>query len=119
MTAERRLFELETGEGPSRAHNVRDARVVATGDLVVSGYDSDPELEQFIGSSEWEGERRVAAADVPRLREALAAEFGPAPAGDHGLLELVVRGFGGRLAGMTQFGEWLDAHGIPSSYSSY
>jgi hypothetical protein len=118
LAATRRLFELRTGEGQTSAYNVRDAAVEAAGDLVVSGYDSDPDLDMFIGRTEWEGECRVAAAVVPRLREALVAAFGEAPDTEEGLLDLLVKGFGGRLEGMTQLSEWLNAQGIPSSYRS-
>jgi hypothetical protein len=114
MGTKRTLFELTTGEGATRAYNVRRVEIDAAGNLVLDGFDSDPQLESFIGSSDWEGTLRVAAPNLARVCELLAAEFGPA--GD--VLDLLEKGFGGRLNCMTKFGEWLRAKGIPVSESS-
>jgi len=111
------LFRLKTGEGDSRAFNTRDACVCANGDLLLSGYDSDPDLENFIGSSDWEGELLVKEEHVARVHIALEREFGRPKSTnpDKALLELIARGFGGKLNCMTRFAEWLTARRIPHS----
>jgi len=105
----RTLFELTTGEGETRAHNVRSAEIDGAGDLVLDGFDTDPAL-----GADWDAELRVASRHVARVRALLAAEFGPG--GD--VLDLLEKGFGGRLTCMTKFEEWLRAKGIPVSISS-
>jgi hypothetical protein len=99
--------------------NLRTVAVRPDGSVCLEGYDLDDALEQFIGRDEWEGELTVAATDVPLLRERLRLAFGPLPeasgSSEGELLDLIEAGFGGRLAGMTQFGEWCREQGIPTS----
>jgi hypothetical protein len=99
--------------------NARDAHVAVNGDLVLAGYDSDPELERFIGQSDWEAEMRVAERDVELVREALRAESAPASGKrvqpDEELFDLIAAVFPG-LTVMTKFQAWLDRRKIPYSY---
>jgi hypothetical protein len=115
--AKRILFEDRKGS------NYRDAEVEEKGDLVLNGHDLDSALESFVGGSEWEGELRVEAADVPRVLVALRAAFGPLPTPaanrEEELLALIAEGFGGRITCMTRFGEWLEARGIPCKRFSW
>ena len=96
--------------------NTRTVSVRPDGAVVFEGYDADKELEQFIGRDEWEGELTVEARDVPKLRERLQLAFGPLPERRRSereeLLDLIEKGFGGRLNRMTQFEQWCREQGV-------
>lgn len=92
-----------------KALNLRDVVLERKGDLVVSGHDLDSDLEQFVGSSEWEDGARVKKADVPRVHAQLRKELGEGE-----LLDLIVKKFGGTIKALRNFETWLEEHGIPS-----
>ena len=89
--------------------NKRTVELRDNGDLAVEGHDLDPDLETFVGSSEWEGGARVVKADVPRVHALLKKELGEGE-----LLDLIVKKFGGTIKALTNFEAWLEEHGIPS-----
>ncbi|MSQ28385.1 MAG: hypothetical protein EXR51_09660 [Dehalococcoidia bacterium] len=96
--------------------NTRTVSVRSDGAVVFEGYDSDKELEQFIGRDEWEGELTVAAGEVPKLRQLLELAFGPLSEAKRSeaeeLLDLIEKGFGGQLSCMTRFEQWCREQGI-------
>jgi hypothetical protein len=65
----------------------------------------------------------VEARDVPKLRERLQLAFGPLPEGRRSemeeLLDLIEKGFGGRLNCMTQFEQWCREQGVTFAQWAY
>ncbi len=104
MARRRRLYECREG----KVLNLRDVELEQSGDLVVSGYDLDPDLAKFVGSTDWEGGARVKAADIPGLHAVLQDELG-----EGRLLDLIEKKFGGTIKALTHFEAWLNEHGIP------
>ena len=94
--------------------NVRTAHIHSDGAVEVEGYDLDKDLEKFVGKDEWEGAAIVKSPLVEKLREELRKSFGPVTAKnpDAELLDLIEKGFGGRLSALTEYEKWLDNLGI-------
>jgi hypothetical protein len=89
--------------------NLRDVELEDGGDLLVSCHDLDPDMAQFVGTSDWDDGCRILAANVPRVHEELRKELG-----DGGLLDLIVKKFGGTIKALTLFEAWLQERKIPS-----
>jgi len=88
------IFDVQSGE----EHNILEAVVNPSGDLLLEGCDAGPLAEKFLGDWDYEYWRVVKAPQVPLV-----------------LLHLIKD----RFHKESEFASWLQEKGIPSEFSSY
>jgi len=89
------------------------AAIDETGALVVSGHDLSKNLEELLGTDEYEYWYTVAAADVPRVCAALLAT----PANLLQELKDLLSPFG--ISASTEWRDWLTRRGIPFQFANW